>query len=57
MRKRTGSIVTRDANGVEIGRANYYRCYPKKYKHFTGFAQDIQTKERVILHCDYSQDQ
>jgi hypothetical protein len=57
MGKRSGSIITRDANGVEIERMNYYGCFPKKYEHFSGFAQDIQTKERVILNCDFSEDQ
>jgi hypothetical protein len=55
--KEFASIVTRDANGDEIARTTYYGCFPKKYEQFAGFAQDIQTKERVILNCDYSQDQ
>jgi hypothetical protein len=54
--KRDASVVTLDENMVPISRKNYYRCFPKKYEQFTGFAQDIQTKERVILNCDWSED-
>ena len=35
-------------------RMNYYGCFPVKYEQFSGFVQDIQTKERVIIHCDFS---
>lgn len=52
--KRNVSIVTLDANMVEIARTNYQGCFPAKYEQFVGFAQDIQTKERVILNCDFS---
>jgi hypothetical protein len=54
--KRIASVVTLDENMVPIARKNYHRCFPKKYEQFTGFAQDIQTKERVILNCDWSED-
>jgi len=47
------SVVTLDGDGGEISRDYYYGCFPKKYEQYTGFTQDIQTKARVILNCDY----
>lgn len=48
-------ITTLDENLAELSTENYHRCFPVRYEQFTGFAQDIQTKERVIIHCGYSQ--
>ena len=50
------AVTTLDANMLPIEVKNFYRCFPTKYEQYTGFAQDIQTKERVILNCDYSMD-
>jgi hypothetical protein len=51
------SVVTLDDNMNQIPWRNYHRCFPTKYEQFTGFAQDIQTRERVILNCDWSEEQ
>ncbi len=53
--KSSFGVITYDTNVVEIGRVNYFGCFPVKYEHFAGFAQDIQGKERVTIHCDFSE--
>ena len=50
------SVITLDENMGEIARRNFYGCFPQKYEQFAGFVQDIQTKERLTLHCDFSED-
>jgi hypothetical protein len=52
--KRDIQISTVDENMEPIESTNYYGCFPIKYEQFTGFVQDIQTKERVLLNCDSS---
>ena len=49
---RSLSVITIDAALNEVSRMNYYDCFPKKYEHFTGFAQALFAKERVILQCN-----
>jgi hypothetical protein len=46
------SIIIVDAALHEVSRMNYFDCFPKKYEYFTGFAQALQSKERVILQCN-----
>ena len=49
---RNVSVLTLDGALNEISRMNYFGCFPRKYEHFTGFAQSLFAKERVILQCD-----
>jgi len=53
--KKSISVITLDASMNEIARTNFYECFPKKYEQFKGFSQDIQTKERIIINCDFSE--
>ena len=54
LQKRSISVITQDENGNEVSRINYFGCFPIKYEQFAGFVQDLQTKERIIINCDFS---
>ena len=54
--KKAASLITLDGDMSEIARTNYYGVFPVKYEQFTGFGQDIQTKERIILNYDIAED-
>ena len=44
-----------DGDLEEVTRTIYFGCFPVKYEQFRGFSQDLQTKERVIVNCDFSE--
>ena len=53
--KKTVSVITLDSELNETLRINYFGCFPKKFEQFEGFRQDLQTKERLIISCDFSE--
>ena len=50
--RRSASVAVVDSALNEVSRMNYFGCFPKRYEHFTGFAQSLMSKERVFLQCD-----
>jgi hypothetical protein len=40
---------------TEVGRTNYFECFPIRYEQFTGFGQVEKVKERVVIAYGYSQ--
>ena len=50
------SISAIDMNGnQEVGRINYFECFPIRYEQFTGFGQVEKVKERVVIAYGFSQ--
>lgn len=53
--KKSLSVIEESSPGVEIGRTNYFECFPIRYEQFTGFGQPEKVKERVVLSYDWSE--
>jgi hypothetical protein len=47
------SIIELDGD-VEIGRTNYFECFPIRYDQFTGFGQAEKIKEKVVIAYGFS---
>ncbi|MBI3447522.1 MAG: hypothetical protein HY049_01180 [Acidobacteria bacterium] len=47
--RRAMSVIRESSPGVEIGRTNYFECFPIRYENFTGFGQPEKIKERVVV--------
>jgi hypothetical protein len=39
----------------EIGRTNYFECFPIRYEQFTGFGQVEKLKERLVIAYGFSE--
>jgi hypothetical protein len=51
---RSGSVIQMDGD-QEIGRTNYYECFPIRYEQFTGFGQVEKLKERLVIAYGFSE--
>jgi len=49
------TVVYHDKSGTEIGRNNFYNCFPIRYQQIDGFGQDIFGKEEVVISYDLAQ--
>jgi hypothetical protein len=50
------SLVYRQNNGTEIGRNNFFQCFPIHYQHYTGFDVTEKGRERVVISYDRGED-
>jgi hypothetical protein len=50
------SLSVVDLNGdTEIGRTNFFECFPIRYEQFTGFGQVEKLKEKVVIAYGFSE--
>ena len=47
--KKEMSIIDWHPEKGEVGRVNYYNCFPIRYRQFAGFGQFDKAKERVVI--------
>lgn len=52
--RRPLALVYEDNRGVELGRNNFFECFPIRYQHFTGFDIDTKGREQVVISYDFA---
>lgn len=55
--KRSMSVISEQppGSGAETSRTNYFGVFPLRYQMISGFAQDIKTKQQIVLSYDFSE--